>query len=124
MITEEEYLEYLGSEAPSDLNVLQDIALSMLLETCPQFPQTPETLNAYEERIVEMLKKVVILQINHLDINRNIVDGEGEGSFTASKYSDSGTSLNFPIGVRALLSATGICNLWVTPNNGCKNCKL
>lgn len=124
MITEKEYTDYLGVEAPTDFKVLIDIAIGMLLERCPQFPKNSDNMDKFGTDTQDTLKKTLILQINHLDNNRELLEGSSGGSFSIGKYSESSEVEVYPIAITSLLAIAGICNLWIQPANGCRRCNV
>lgn len=124
MITETEYTDYLGVEAPTDFKVLIDIAIGMLLERCPQFPKNSNEMDKFGNDTQDTLKKTLILQINHLDNNRELLEGSSGGSFSIGKYSESSEVEVYPIAITSLLAIAGICNLWIQPANGCRRCNV
>lgn len=124
MITQDEYKDYLGVDTPSDFKVLIDIAVSMLLLRCPQFPRNDSEMDRFGTDTQETLKKTLILQINHLDNNRELLEGSSGGSFSIGKYSESSEIEVYPIAITSLLAIAGICNLWVQPANGCRRCNV
>ena len=86
MITEAEYAEYLGVTTPSNLKRLEYLALNELKSIIVGNIPTSNDL------IYNDFKKALIEQINYFDINSDLIDLSGSGSYTLGSYSEGGSS--------------------------------
>ena len=89
MITQEEYQEYIGvSTAPSNLKRLEYLALNELKSIMVS------NIPTYDDLIYNDFKKALMEQINYFDMNSDLIDSSGSGSYTLGSYSEGSSSQN------------------------------
>lgn len=89
MITQEEYQKYIGvSTAPSNLKRLEYLALNELKSIMVGDIPNDDDL-VYNDFIVALME-----QINYFDMNSDLIDSSGSGSYTLGSYSESSSSQN------------------------------
>ena len=87
MIKEEEYVKYLGvNTAPSNLKRLEYLALNELKSIIVENIPTSDNL------IYNDFKKALMEQINYFDMNSDLIDSNGSGSYTLGSYSEGGSN--------------------------------
>lgn len=89
MITQEEYQKYIGvSTAPSNLKRLEYLALNELKSIMVgNIPKDDDLV--YDDFIMALME-----QINYFDMNSDLIDSSGSGSYTLGSYSEGSSSQN------------------------------
>lgn len=89
MITQEEYQKYIGvSTAPSNLKRLEYLALNELKSIIV------ENIPTSNDLIYNDFKKALMEQINYFDMNSDLIDSNGSGSYTLGSYSENSSNQN------------------------------
>lgn len=88
MIKKEEYQEYIGVTAPSNLNRLEYLALNELKSIMVGNIPTSNDL------IYNDFKKALMEQINYFDMNSDLIDSSGSSGYTLGSYSEGSSNQN------------------------------
>lgn len=88
MISEKDYVEYIGGTAPSNLKRFEYIALNELkaIMVC--------NIPTKEDLVYNDFLKALMEQINYLDLNPTLIESGSNGSYSLGSYSENSSSEN------------------------------
>lgn len=126
---------YWGNKECNDqLEVVMDIATTILIDYCPQFPRVQETFEELDEWQQQCVNKAVFIQMNqvsnHLDyyLNdgaNNVVKSQSVGRTSITYDETTATPINKLNQIsRSMLDRAGICSqaLCIYNGDGCDIC--
>lgn len=87
MVSQEEYLKYIGgTTAPSNFTRLEYLALNELKSIMV------ENIPSKEDLIYNEFKKALMEEINYLNLNSDLIESNGSGSYTLGSYSENNSN--------------------------------